>query len=342
MPTGIFGGQGSAGLNVLNNNITFRYQWMGPDFQPLSNTAVRRDIAGYSLTDRISLLKNRVYLNVGYDEFTDNVLQTLDNTTTTTTVRGGISVYPFNLKLPRLSFDYRQQTRENGLSQDNPFVVDPSVAVRNVRQVTADSTILLGTARNNITDQYNGAITQQLNLFGMIQDITASYTIINTVDQVFAFGDFDSEIINIGVKNRFTNLPLQVNGSYQINNSDILGGTSKLQINGFQFGAEMYFLNEKLVVSGNLAALTTVNSSQSLEVNDSGTPDDFLDDFYEASADVTKTETASYILNARALYRINKNHAISASMNLTNVENRLGGPAVPNDRILQARYIINF
>ena len=347
VPYGIFGGQGNLSLNYLNNNVNVRYQWLGPDFQPLSNNAIRRDIAGFSVRDRISMFKNRLYFNLGYEDMTDNVLGFASQTTNTITYNGGASIYPISMKLPRITFSYRLQTRNNGVIQENPFLANVggadfrNRAVRNVRATSSDTT-LLSTARDLSTNQYNIAVSQQIQIFGMIQDFTFNYTNIDTRDSQFAFGDYLSDIFSIGFSNRFTTIPLTLTGSYNLNSTNGLSGISDIEISGFTAGAEFYMFDQKLMLSGNLAVANNRNKTFNLGVNDNGTEDFVLDDYFESGTDFNIVESTSYIISGRAMYRFSSKHAVAASINLTNVQNRFDDTPIPNDRILQARYILSF
>ncbi|MDZ7683474.1 MAG: hypothetical protein U5J63_17625 [Fodinibius sp.] len=57
VPTSIFAAQSELGLSYYNNNLKLRYRWVGPSYNSLANTTVRKDIAGFSLSDRIQLLR---------------------------------------------------------------------------------------------------------------------------------------------------------------------------------------------------------------------------------------------------------------------------------------------
>lgn len=347
VPMGIFGGQGNLSLNYLRNNINVRYQWLGPDFQPLSNNAIRRDIAGFSVRDRISLFKNRLYFNLGYEDMTDNVLGFASQTTNTLTYNGGLSIYPISMKLPRVTVSYRLQTRNNGIIQENPFLINVggadlrNRAIRNVRATSADTT-LLSNPRDISTNQYNVAVSQQIQIFGMIQDFTFNYTNIDTRDAQFAFGDYLSDIFSIGFSNRFTTIPLTLTGSYNLNQTNGLSGLSDIRISGFTAGAEFYMFDEKLMITGNLAVANNKNKTFNLVINNNETDDFVLDDYYESGTDFNQIESTSYIISGRAMYRFSSKHAIAASINLTNVQNRFDNTPIPNDRILQARYILSF
>lgn len=354
IPTSIFAGKGSLNLNYLNNNVSFQYQWIGPDFTPLSNTALRRDIVGFSLNDRIRLFQNRIYVNIGLDRFEDNLNNTLAATTNTNTYRAGVSWYPFNRKLPRLGINYRLQTRDNGVIANNFFLQDGQerFAVRhfNVLSTTdetgiilPDSISVLATPRDNTTNQISGNINQQLYIGGAVQDITLSYSKIKTTEDQAAFRDYDADIFGLRLDNRFGFIPLRVNVDFNYNKTEALSGLNTIDILGLAVGADYFLLKDKLRLSAKAAVATNENKTVLLDINNNGTPTEFLDDFFEPNRQVVDvTESTSYIFNASARYTINQFQAVSASTNITNVRSRIGNLSIPNDRVLQLRYIVNF
>jgi hypothetical protein len=345
VPMGIFAGQATLSLNYFGNNISAQYMWMGPEFTPLSNTAVRRDIAGFSVNDRIRLFRNRVYITGGYDQFSDNLLGTLEATTTTTSYRGGLGWYPFKSHLPRINLNYRFQNRDNGFRAEN-FLLDAALrsrAVRSVRSVTADSSALLPNARFSDTYQYSATITQQIKLLGTIQDLTAGYTLIDTRDREFFYGNFYSDIYTFGLTSRWGKLPLKTTANVTMNNSKALSGLNTVNIMGYSLGAELLLFDGKVQINTDVALATNKVTNIELAISDNNTADEVLDDYFVPNYDnKTVTESLSYIMNASARYNINRYHAFAVLFNYTQVENKLATGVIPNDQILQARYILNF
>lgn len=346
VPTSIFAGQASLNMNYFNNNISAQYMWMGPDFTPLSNTAVRRDIAGFSVNDRIRMFRNRVFITGGFDQFHDNVLGNLEATTTTTSYRGGIGWYPFKTVLPRINLNYRYQNRDNGFRSENTLAGNgfENRAVRNLRSITSDSLRLLPNARFNDTYQYSGTISQQINVLGSIHDLMVGYTQVDTRDREFFYGDYSSAIYTGGLTSRWGNLPLKTMLNYTLNNTKALSGLNSIDIAGYSAGFEMLLFQSKLQINADLAVAYNTLSNRDLMVMDNGTPDNVFDDFFAPDDNsFTKTRSINYIANASARYNLSKNHAFAVLFNYVSVNNRqAAGPVLPNDQIIQARYIVTF
>ncbi len=81
-------------LHYFDNVLNARYLFHGIDYVSLGATFVRRDVQGYSLTDRLRLAGNAWFLNIGYEHLQDNTIQTKVATTTYTTLSLAISYYP--------------------------------------------------------------------------------------------------------------------------------------------------------------------------------------------------------------------------------------------------------
>ena len=121
-PTSIIGSNSEFSINYPSNNFKLQYRWVGPNFSSLANSTVRRDISGFTVTDRFRLFKNRLYLTLGYETLKDNVTNNKDATTESDTYRTNLSWYPVSRKLPRMSFGFRYRNRDNGVERFNPNV----------------------------------------------------------------------------------------------------------------------------------------------------------------------------------------------------------------------------
>jgi hypothetical protein len=102
--------QTGLGLNLKRNQVNLSYKTVGQSFHSLGSSAIQTDIHGFSISDRIRLFKNRVYLNLGYDDYSDNVNERSPNTMNRNTVSGGFSVYTPS-KYPNFSFNSRLYNR---------------------------------------------------------------------------------------------------------------------------------------------------------------------------------------------------------------------------------------
>ncbi|MGM0587312.1 MAG: hypothetical protein ACQETE_02760 [Bacteroidota bacterium] len=344
VPKGIFAGQSRLNLNYLNNNLSVRYQWVGPDYTSLANSTIINDIAGFNITDRINLLNNRLYLTLGYEDTHNNLLGSQDATINTTGYRGNLSWYPVKRTLPRVSVGYTLRERTNGIAQTNPFLSNDLVN-RSVRNVVVENgeTIAQASARFTETNSITASISQQFTFLNLRHDASLSFSNRATEDKYFAYGGSESQTYSLNLTSQFLDTPLRTRIGLNYNTTDALGGLSNIEIQGLTAGATYYMLDDKLSLSGNVAITNNLRSSTNLAINDNGTIDEFLDDFYEPDPDTqSEEESRSYIFNATVQYDISDSHILMLDANLNNVVSTAQAYNIPNDRIIEARYVFRF
>ncbi len=343
-PTGIFGAQSELSFNYFDNNLRIQYRWIGPNFESLANSTIRNDIAGFTVTDRFNLFENRIYVTLGYENLQDNVISSRDATTKTISYRGNISWFPVAPELPRLSVGVMYRNRDNSVPLFNPFIGSglQNAAVINYRQIADGEAVITANPRKEQTVQFNSSLSQRFNLFGINHTARLSYSLLNTTDETFAFGDTKSSVVSFNLINRFNNMPLQTTVGISYNSTETLSGLGAIDIFGVNLGGSLFLLDNKLNID--LAVALTQNNAGiiPLGVNMNGTPQNSADDYYEGNTQAkTNTDSHSYIFSASARYNITPNHAVMLYSRLTNVTSNLA-VNVPNDRLLQARYIFSF
>lgn len=344
LPSSMVGAQSELSLNYFKNNLRLEYQWVGPEFRSLANSTTRSDIAGITATDRFRLLDNQIYVTVGYENLNDNVTNTRDATTNTTSYRGNVSWYPVKRELPRVSIGLLSRSRDNSVDLFNPFVGAgfEAQAVRNYEIVNGTPEIVAN-ARMANTTQFTTSISQQFDLFDITHDASVSYSLLDTNDEVFAFGDATSNSFSFNITNKFRTMPLDTKFGFSVNNTKTGGGLSDIHIFGVNLGGSMYFLEDKLNINAALALMNNTTETASLDIDENGTLNDSSDDIYIQSAGSSnKSKSNSFIVSAGARYDLKENHAFLATMRFTNVSSPTDGFQTPNDRILQVRYIFSF
>ena len=353
-PTSLLAGNSELSFRYPNNSFRVQYRWIGPNFNSLANSTIRKDIAGFTLTDRVNVFSNRLYVTLGYENLSDNVANTRDATTNTSSYRSSVSWYPVDRDLPRISVGFRYRSRDNGIERQNYLLSDDLVnaAVRNIRQeqrtVNGQDTLITlvtPTPRRNNTLNFNSSITQQFNLFNARNDISLNYTSLKTKDEVFAFGDITSTAISLNLTSRFSNSPLETQIGYTYNNTQSGGGQSDIKISGMYVGGQMYFMDNSLSINGRLAFTSNETKSRGFDICDSSgcsseqaTNNDPNDDYFVLLDTPTTRSFGTYVLQAGARYNITDNHALIFDANLTNVTNQ----NIQNDRIVQLRYVYSF
>lgn len=345
-PTGLLATQSQLGLNYFDNNLKLRYRWVGPGYNSLANSTIRKDIAGFSVTDRMQLFQNRIYLTLGYEGLHDNVVNDKEATTNTQTFRTNVSWYPLDQDLPRVSLGFLNRNRDNSVPLFNPYLSDnrERAAVQNFEIQNGD-TLVAPNARLTNSYQLNSSISQQFSLFGMSHDASMNYSFITTDDQRFIYGGSQSSSFSMEIVNRFEQKPLQTSIGFSVNNTEMGGGLTDIRIVGARAGASLFLLEDKLNVNTTIAFTSNHSESSSLEINENGTPGHPVDDYYEpvsANSEVSVSESHSYIINAGGRYTFNNRHSVRFSFRYSNVRSTIASRALPNDHLLQARYIFNF
>jgi len=337
-PTGILGSNTEFSLVYPLNTFRLQYRWVGPDFVSLANSTIRKDIAGFTLLDRFRIFKNQVYVTLGYERLEDNVTETKDATTVTTSLRSNLSWYPVSQKLPRISVGIRLRSRDNGVVRFNPFVPTgfETAALQNLL-VTNGDTLVTPTPRSNETINLNISITQQLELGGSVHDATLSIANLNTTDEVFVFGGIINRAYSFNVSSRFKQLPLRTQLGASLNETESGSGQLNIDIFGLYTGATYFFMDGKLRVNGRLAYTTNISESRTLEILNS--EDNTLqNDYYVLSDTKDVSEFNTYVLLVGAEYKIARNQSLVFDSNFTTVS---GGSGL-NDRLVQLRYIYRF
>lgn len=348
VPTGLMASQNSINMNFFGNNFQAKYQWVGPEYRTLSNTAMRRDIDGYSLSDRFRLISNQIYVTLGTESFRDNLIGQKESTTRTKIYNSDLSLYPNNRKWPRLSVGFRMQNRDNGVLKFNPYVRDSGQdelsALRNLAIIEGD-TVVIATPRLDKTLQYSFNISQEVKILGMRNDLNLNIMNIKTSDEVYRYGSFESQIYNFGISTNWNQLPLKTTLNFSLNNSSGANGLSKVDILGLNIGANYFMFDEKLSLFADLAFTNNSIKSVPLVVNDNGTTDDVFDDFYTPDTDAANTnnsEQNTYIFRGGASYNYNQFHSFIFDASYTNVSVLTEGISIPNDYLVQLRYVFRF
>lgn len=344
LPKGIWATESELALNYFKNNFRIQYRRVGPNFDSFANSAIRQDIEGYTISDRMRFFDDQLYLTLGYENLEDNVTGYKEITTNTTTVRSNISWYPMQSGLPSLSLDLMKRSRENGVDLNNPFIA-PSLEAAAVQNYTTVNGELVSTRLPLMRDSYqaSASLSQQVNFLGLTHDLSVNYSIFRTVEELYAFGDEYSQNISLRVTNYFDRLPMKTNIGFNYNRTDIGKGLNSIQIGGLNLGGSVFLLDDKLNIDASVSLVRSSSEFMNLTIDENETPADFKDDYYkldESSSSATGSD--SYMVSTGVRYDINKSHAFLANMRLTNIISNQPGEQFPNDRILQARYVFRF
>lgn len=337
-PTSVLGSDSEFSVNFPKNTFSIQYRWVGPDFVSLANSTIRKDIAGFTISDRFRMLKNQVYVTLGYEALNDNVSDTKESTTNTTSYRSNVSWYPIKNKLPKISVGFRYRTRENGVERFNsevPFGLENS-AVQNLRVVDGD-TLTTTIPRMNSTVNLSFSVTQQIRLLDIVHDATLSFSSLNTKDEVFTYGDAKNSSVSFNIGSRFENIPLRTQLGITVNSTQSGNGQLDIDIFGMYAGGSYFMLDGKLALNSRLAFTSNRSKTRTLTVAN-GEDSDFFNDYYVLSETQNSSNFGTYVFIAGAEYKLDNNHSFLFDSNFTNVS----GQNSINDRVVQLRYIYRF
>ncbi len=339
-PTAVLAGNSQASFNYLNNNLRIQYQWIGPDYTSLANNTIRRDVAGFTITDRVRMFENRLFWTFGFESLDDNVVGNLEATTTTNTIRTNVSWYPIDRLLPRVSMGIRLRSRDNSVARFNPNLGSDllNASVQNFRIINGD-TLGAPVARSNNTFNFNTSVAKQFDAFESRHDVSLNLNTLRTEDDVFEFGDTRSLSLSLNLNSRFSQLPLNTQLGFNVNNTETTSGLSDFKIFGVFAGGTYFLMENRLSINGQLAITNNINRNQSLRINDNGTTNFSGDDYYEADpGQIQRNEFSTFVFRMGAEFNIDQNQALIFDANFNNVS--LAGTA--NDRIVQLRYVFRF
>ncbi len=348
VPAEGLGLQSRLNFNYFDHNLQFQYRWIGPAYESLANSSIRRDISGFRVTDRFRALDNTLYFTLGYESLSDNVMGSRDATTDTDIFRGNVSWYPISSTLPRISINTRYQTRDNEIERaQNPVLeqegIDQNKAVRNVSFIDGETDVLSRPRLTN-TLSYGMSVTQQFELLDLSHEASLNFNILNTEDEFFEFGDFSSNTFSVNLSTETPERPLRMDIRTNFVTTESMGGMNSVNIGGFSAGGRYRFLDDQLSVRGELAYTRNTVESTALEVASVPSEDfeEVYTQYYTPGDETTEEVTNSYAIRANAQYDITQSHAVVFSARLNNMVAVDADRSIPNDQYVQLRYVFSF
>ncbi|UCF64122.1 MAG: hypothetical protein JSW33_16410 [bacterium] len=110
--------QGRLLLRYFRNNLSFIYESVDEDYFSLGQPYLLRDNRGFHIVDNISLIRNQVFLTLGYRQYHNNLADIKSNTTKIRNYYGNISYFPLQ-NLPEITIGYNNYSRNNNVTADS-------------------------------------------------------------------------------------------------------------------------------------------------------------------------------------------------------------------------------
>lgn len=148
-------------MNYLNNFISATYNYVAPLFRAAGSPFITADVAGWKISDKIRLLDNMLYLNLGFEAMKDNVLSMDENLEPRTALTSYIGGFTFNPGhgLPTFSANFKSYTRDNSIdtvsADTSGFTNDPRILDNTLSSsINLVYNLRLGNVQNNINLNY--------------------------------------------------------------------------------------------------------------------------------------------------------------------------------------------
>jgi hypothetical protein len=234
-------------MHYFNNSLEVQYKSIGPDFNSLGNSFMRKDIRGYSISDRLRLLRNRFIINFEISRFEDNFLDPDQAATILQTLNAGFSIYlpqPF----PQLSVNWRDHSRDNGL-REIPLEDEYDQRI------------------NNDTRDLSVNLSYNLNALDLNHILSISYISSERTD------GFDRTIYNIDTNLKMASIntkfqiPLTTTFSFATNENIAGGNASQYKYQMVDMRAEYRLLDEHLRCFGGIKHTSATNTAPGITLD---------------------------------------------------------------------------
>jgi len=232
----------SVRFNYFSNNFQFGYKTIGGEYVSLGNTILRNNLQGFYFQDRMRLYKNKIYLNLGFENYDDNFRPKDNNATTKLqTLSYGLSLFPGS-GFPNLTVSMREHYRDNNVD---------TVAV----DLTSRLPVITDTRENNKTNDLTVQLNYDVNLLNVNHAVSLSFI---TSDRNDRF-NLDPFRIQAGIPSTETSSNVQVvsvRTTYQVpltttfnfarNDNNFSAGLNTFNFKMFGARADYHLMNRKL------------------------------------------------------------------------------------------------
>jgi hypothetical protein len=230
--------QGRLSLRYFKNNLSFIYESVDEDYYSLGQPYLLRDNRGFHIVDNINLIRNQVFLTLGYRQYKNNLADSKNNTTDIRNFYGNISYFPLQ-NLPELIIGYNNYSRNNDVPADS---ID---SILNRPEDNKTNAI-------NLSTGYRFGIQGTRNRVGL--DLMSYQR-----DDIYKYAESNTDNITINLRTQYT-LPLQTLLELAVQQTetgkDVPEQSSKLDMTTIGVGGNYRFYNlfaeDQLMLQANL------------------------------------------------------------------------------------------
>ncbi|MCH7520387.1 MAG: hypothetical protein IIB42_01645 [Candidatus Marinimicrobia bacterium] len=162
----------TAKLNYLNNFITMEFQQVGPDYNSLANPNIQKNVRIRSLSDRIRLFRNKLFLSLMYRSTDDDIVKLKDDNITSTVTVNLSGTLNLGFGLPGLSLGTRTYRRDNGIA-----------FLDTIGNTDSDDTYI-DRRNSTLTKSTTVGLTYRLQLAGSSHDLSLNLANTDISDQI--------------------------------------------------------------------------------------------------------------------------------------------------------------
>jgi len=306
--------QASFKFNYFGHTINAMYKTVGPEYNALANNYLRKDIRGFSIYDRVRLLSNQLLLNLGYEQYQEGCSYQDDGEPTTaptdfSAFNLGISVFPRAKYWPKLTFNWKNYVRDNGLD-------------------TLTSANAINYQNKDIAVQ----VMYDFQLLDLKHNFSISYI---TADRSDGFKRLRNGMANdiqmIAWRTNFQ-IPLTTVISYATNQSTAGGGLSDFKYRMFGITGDYRLLNHQLIVKAEWNTTSAIGA-MTTDQDSLGNPLP-----HPVSSDYTDYRRNAVTIGAE--YQPNKYHSLLLDLSFIDFNDKITGHF--RDRIFWLRYELRY
>ncbi len=224
--------KGRLRLRVLYNDLRIGYSKINRSYRTFGNPTLSNDRAGFFVRDRIRLFSSKLYLNIGYNQYKDNVAGSKDVTTTRSTLNGGFSVYTGDV-WPDLTVGYRNTLNKNDAELEPVYLDNTAIDT-------------LDTRLQDQADNYTISLVQKLAYATTDNIVTLSFITTDRSDTYDVHGTSDMNIISMSVRSEYE-MPLSTTVNFSSSSQNSIGGLTNLSYRIIGLRGDYYMMNKRLV-----------------------------------------------------------------------------------------------
>jgi len=303
--------KGKLRLRYFGNDLQIGYKSINKSYNTLGNPTLISDKAGYFVKDRLRLFKSRVYFNIGYESYWDNVNDRGDIRSTQDLISTGLSIYTAD-HLPDITFGFKDILNANDGTQsiyapdplNNPDILDT-----------------IDTRKENQTQNISFSLSQRVAFANTDNQIAVSYSMSDRSDTYFDLGDAKNNGYYVSVRSEY-DMPFNTTFNYSNSSLTSIGGLTDVSYNFINLRFNYFFLNKKLIPYF-APRITLASGSNSITQDD---PAVLYDGFYtpEEIEDLRRSTYRTLHLDYRKIdwsfgfvWRVHSRHTLEGGVSIT-------------------------